>query len=286
MIWPPEGAEPADVADLYQAMAAGRYEHGPAFRGLRAAWRRGADVFAEVALPDPAAAAGFGLHPALFDAALHAAGLAGIVSPPGAILLPFAWTGLALHAAGAQALRVRLRRDGGGLSLAAADATGAPVVSVASLAFRPVTPGQLEEARAGRADDLFTVEWTPVPVPAASGPAPEVIRAGAAAAGSGRGRGWAGGEVARAEVSRVLGLVQEWLAGDGPAGERLAVVTRGAVSVARGRGCGGSGRGGGVGPGAVGAVGEPGPPGAGRPAARRRGRGRRGRATRGRAGFG
>ena len=34
----------------------------------------------------------------------------------------------------------------------------------------------------------------------------------------------------------MLGVVQEWLASDRPAGERLAVVTRGAASVAAGEG--------------------------------------------------
>ena len=65
------------LAGLYAGLAARGYGYGPAFRGLRAAWRRGEEVFAEVALPEEAAAdAGpFGLHPALLDAALHAVGL-------------------------------------------------------------------------------------------------------------------------------------------------------------------------------------------------------------------
>ena len=74
-----QGAVPVDIGGLYEALAAGGYGYGPAFRGLRAAWRRGEDVFAEVALPEDAAAeaGSFGVHPALLDAALHAAGLAG-----------------------------------------------------------------------------------------------------------------------------------------------------------------------------------------------------------------
>ncbi len=39
--------------------------------------------------------------------------------------MPFAWTGVSLHSAGASTLRVRLRpTEDGGLSLAAADAAG------------------------------------------------------------------------------------------------------------------------------------------------------------------
>src|SRR5581483_9084803 len=101
------------------------YEYGPAFKALRAAWRRGDDVFAEVALPpETAGAESFGIHPALLDAAWHAAGLAGPAGEgiagegtagdggPGAgpdqVRLPFAWTGVSVHTAGARALRVRL----------------------------------------------------------------------------------------------------------------------------------------------------------------------------------
>ena len=155
-----------------RGLAAGGYGYGPAFRGLRAAWRRGQDIFAEVALPDDAAAdaGSFGVHPALLDAALHAAGLAGAAAGSGEVWLPFAWTGVSLHAAGASALRVRLRQAAdGGLSVAAADGAGVPVVSVASLVVRPVAAGQLAAAGGGLADALFAVEWVPVPVPAVGG---------------------------------------------------------------------------------------------------------------------
>ena len=59
---------------FYERLAAAGLGYGPAFQGLRAVWRRGEEVFAEVALPEGAAAVeGLGLHPALLDAALHAA---------------------------------------------------------------------------------------------------------------------------------------------------------------------------------------------------------------------
>ena len=76
-VWPPLGAVPVAVDGLYEGLAADGYGYGQAFRGLRAAWRRGGDVFAEVALPqETAAEAGsFGVHPALLDAALHASAL-------------------------------------------------------------------------------------------------------------------------------------------------------------------------------------------------------------------
>ncbi|MEK8169515.1 polyketide synthase dehydratase domain-containing protein [Streptomyces sp. M19] len=54
-----------DVSGVYDGLAAQGYGYGPAFQGLRAAWRHGTDVYAEVALPEDAAAdaAAFGLHP-------------------------------------------------------------------------------------------------------------------------------------------------------------------------------------------------------------------------------
>ncbi|MBW5487048.1 acyltransferase domain-containing protein, partial [Streptomyces bambusae] len=49
-VWPPAGAEPVDVADFYGRAAAAGYAYGPAFQGLKAAWRAGGEGYAEVAL--------------------------------------------------------------------------------------------------------------------------------------------------------------------------------------------------------------------------------------------
>ena len=51
-VWPPVGATAVDVTDAYQQLAERGYEYGPAFQGLQAMWRRGNEVFAEVAVPD------------------------------------------------------------------------------------------------------------------------------------------------------------------------------------------------------------------------------------------
>ncbi|HEV3290965.1 MAG TPA: polyketide synthase dehydratase domain-containing protein, partial [Streptosporangiaceae bacterium] len=174
-VWPPQGAVPVDTGGLYEGLAADGYGYGPAFRGVRAAWRRGEEIFADVALPAEVAvdAGAFGLHPALLDAALHVlgwAGAAGDAGRPGSpadgtVRLPFAWAGISLHTSGASALRVRLRQDpGGALSLTATDHTGAPVISVDSLELRDVAAAELS-ARGGPQAALFGVEWVPVPVP-------------------------------------------------------------------------------------------------------------------------
>ncbi|MCZ0976102.1 polyketide synthase dehydratase domain-containing protein, partial [Streptomyces albulus] len=93
---PPPGRPPAPNPStspaLYARLADLGFAYGPAFQGLRAAWRRGTEVYAEVALPDDAGTdpTDFGLHPALLDAAQHAAAYVdlGALSRGG---LPFAW---------------------------------------------------------------------------------------------------------------------------------------------------------------------------------------------------
>ncbi|MFE7898212.1 beta-ketoacyl synthase N-terminal-like domain-containing protein [Streptomyces sp. NPDC057424] len=72
--WPPPGARSVDVDGFHRRAQEHGVEYGPAFRGLRSVWRRGDEVFAEVALPEPIRheAGRYGLHPALLDAALQA----------------------------------------------------------------------------------------------------------------------------------------------------------------------------------------------------------------------
>ena len=173
--WPPAGAEPVDVADVYDRYAAWGFDYGPAFRGLAAAWRRGEEVFAEVR-PGPDAevdVAGFGLHPALLDAALHALGL---LRPPGTQgdgavrRLPFSWHGVRLHASGATALRVRLAPAGDdAVSLLVTDTDGRPVAAVESLVTRVAPAG-------GRhADPLYRLTWVPAPETDPSVPRPVAL---------------------------------------------------------------------------------------------------------------
>jgi candicidin polyketide synthase FscB len=168
-IWPPQGAVPVDVEGFYAGAAAGGYDFGPAFHGLRSAWRRGGDVFAEVALPaDIADDAGkFGLHPALLDAAQQAGVLVAGGGEAGETWLSFGWNGVSLYATGARTLRVRLRQDAdGGYSMAAVDPTGAPVISVDALLMRQASAQQMAAVRDGLQDALFGVDWVPVQVAA------------------------------------------------------------------------------------------------------------------------
>ncbi|MFD8693196.1 polyketide synthase dehydratase domain-containing protein, partial [Streptomyces sp. NPDC059651] len=168
--WPPRGAEPVDVAGFYDVMAGRGYGYGPAFQGLRAVWRRGDEVFAEVALPEDIVGASgeFGLHPALLDAGLQS-GLTSLFASAEGNRMPFSWRGMTLHAVGATSLRVRMAPaadDPATVTMDMADASGAPVASVEALATREVSEEQLAAAvvAAGGSsggDSLFRVEWVP-----------------------------------------------------------------------------------------------------------------------------
>ena len=69
----PGRAAPLDVTGFYAAAAAAGYAFGPSFQGLRAAWRDGEDLLADVVLPDAVGgASGAGLHPALLNEACTA----------------------------------------------------------------------------------------------------------------------------------------------------------------------------------------------------------------------
>ncbi|MGH3242211.1 MAG: polyketide synthase dehydratase domain-containing protein, partial [Spirillospora sp.] len=93
--WPPAGAVPVDTTDFYARLAERGFGYGPAFRGLRAAWSRGEEIFAEITLDGGlgGAASSYLLHPALFDGALHTTLLP---SKDGADAprLPFVWRGV------------------------------------------------------------------------------------------------------------------------------------------------------------------------------------------------
>ncbi|RZD57464.1 short-chain dehydrogenase, partial [Streptomyces albidoflavus] len=235
--WPPPGADPVPVEHAYEEFRHRGYGYGPVFQGLRAAWRRDDAMFAEVALPEDAAgeAGRFGLHPAVLDAAMHA----GILNEEeGQAVVPFAWNDVTLHAVGAAAVRVRVSRvDAHTVSLTLADSTGAPVLTVGSLASRPVSAEQLGSASAG-AGALYGIEWTPVTVDTSTAPAhvswAEALEADTTAPGAVvlEVREPAGPDVpaaVRAVLDQVLPAIQQWLHDERFTSSRLVVVTRGAA---------------------------------------------------------
>ncbi|HET7589195.1 MAG TPA: polyketide synthase dehydratase domain-containing protein, partial [Solirubrobacterales bacterium] len=169
--WPPPGAEQLEVPSFYERAAELGIDYGPAFQGLKAAWRRGEELFAEVELdPETAAEAGsFAVHPALLDAAVQT-GLAG-GGEGEELRIPFSWEAVRLDRGGAAALRVRLSGGGEQPAMVLATATGEPVVSIGTLAARPVDPAALRSAAGGAAASLYRVDWQELDLP--EGPEPE-----------------------------------------------------------------------------------------------------------------
>lgn len=238
--WPPADAVPQPIADAYAALHDLGYDYGPAFRGLRAAWQLDDDILAEVALPDEHHddAAGFGLHPALLDAALHPL-LPRVTDAESwqEIRLPFTWAGAALHRVGARALRVRISPiDADTVRLAVTDHSGASVVTVDSLTLRPVAKATL--AAATRHGSLFTVAWPAVNAPDApawsrtdltdhdpcSATVADLV---VATLPTGPDQTPA---AARTATARTLEMIRKWLADERFTRSRLALVTTRAVA--------------------------------------------------------
>jgi len=250
--WPPADAVAIVLDDPYQRLADRGYQYGPAFQGLRAAWRRGDELFAEVELDERqrTEAGRYGIHPALLDAALHP-----LVLDLEQLALPFSWKSVVLHAAGASALRVHLCRTGAdSVTLNVADSAGSPVVTVESLITRPVDPARLGGGGAGRS--LYQVDWTVVPAASTSAsPSPDAdLRSWADSAalqaeldGGAELPPWvvlteiAGSadastdtdtpQAVRLAANRALEAVQFWLRDARTVGSTLVIATRGAVAV-------------------------------------------------------
>ncbi|AXI80292.1 SDR family NAD(P)-dependent oxidoreductase [Peterkaempfera bronchialis] len=192
--WPPAGAVEVASDGHYQRFADGGFHYGPAFQGLGTVWRRGDEVFAEVALPEQCHpdATRFALHPALLDAAVQAL-LVDLPTGPeaaegtgtGEAMLPFAWNGLTLHAEGATALRVRLAPADRPrtFSVLVTDTAGQPVATADALSLRAVTADQLhrdpaDPQRTGQHTPqaaLLVADWRAA-VPASQPPRPETVR--------------------------------------------------------------------------------------------------------------
>ncbi|MEU7282894.1 type I polyketide synthase [Streptomyces sp. NPDC045431] len=259
--WPPPGAAPVPIDRFYEDLAARGLEYGPEFRSVRALWRRGQELFAEVALGDerPSGWESYGVHPALLDAALHP-----LPYDAGHGLVPYVWSGARFHGGAEARLRVRLAPAGTrAVAVDVSDGEGRPVVSVVSLALRPLPGSRAEEVR----DGLFVPSWTPLPaLPeapavgeetwallgdgpegsgteefgtealyvqpdwdsltgalASGGPVPDVILLPCAGTAPGAGS-------VRELLHRVLGVTQRFVGDERLAGARLVVLTRGAFA--------------------------------------------------------
>ncbi|MFT2014488.1 SDR family NAD(P)-dependent oxidoreductase [Streptomyces sp. 796.1] len=167
--WPPAGATAVPLDGAYEDLAARGHQYGPAFQNLHALWRTDDALYADVRLAPTTVTSGFGLHPALLDAALHPLLIATGFGPGGTEgqALPFVWSGVTLHATDATALRVRITTsaatDAGAdaVHVSATDPAGGPVLTVDALTLRPLAPmGLTPTPDTGRS--LLHLDWHPV----------------------------------------------------------------------------------------------------------------------------
>ncbi|MEU4658511.1 SDR family NAD(P)-dependent oxidoreductase, partial [Streptomyces sp. NPDC023723] len=217
-VWPPTGAVPVEV--------------DAAVPGLRAAWRRGEEVFAEAEVDEEQrdAAERFALHPALLEAVGRAGGGTSALSV-------VAYRAVSLTAAGATSLRARIAPDGsGGTALELADAAGRAVGSLGSVVSREVDADELVSAAAQGGvdplDALFRVDWVPLAVEAVADPTRQLVAvadpgelSASAARSDVRVDLTDTAQGLRALTSRALAWVQAWLALP-VTDARLVVVTR------------------------------------------------------------
>ncbi|MFK4099095.1 SDR family NAD(P)-dependent oxidoreductase [Streptomyces sp. NPDC019531] len=151
--------------DMYERLRAMGYGYGEAFQGVREAEHRGEWVRSRIALP-PAALVnhrGFAVHPALTDAALHAAVACGILGDTGAgqVAVPFVFNGVRTnaHTAVDEVYALARRVDPATISLVLTDGAGAPLLSVERMVVRGLQhlPGADLDSAA-----LYETRWEPV----------------------------------------------------------------------------------------------------------------------------
>ncbi|MFD7921938.1 type I polyketide synthase, partial [Streptomyces sp. NPDC059740] len=235
--WPPAEAEAVDLSDAYDLLGDVGLEYGPAFRRLRGAWRRGEELLAECAPAPESDPAGFGVHPALLDSALHLSALSALTAGERTVRLPFAWSGVTLHAPGAEATRARLTPAGpDAVAVELLDAQGAPVLSVAALRTRELPDAALPDV----SRSLLRTDWVPAAEPGTE-PAPwtlaegyqelraltepaavVVVRVPALPAAA-----EPDGAAVRSLLTETVEVLQWWLGREDLNGSRLTLLTRG-----------------------------------------------------------
>uniref|UniRef100_UPI003EB7042A thioester reductase domain-containing protein n=1 Tax=Streptomyces sp. bgisy034 TaxID=3413774 RepID=UPI003EB7042A len=225
-----------------------------AARGITGVWRLGDEVFADVVLDEAlhGEAADFGLHPALLNSALRAAGT-GADAAQDEGTLAVEWSGFQLFATGATAVRAHVVRAGEDtVAVRLADRAGQAVAVARGVTSRPLDAGLVRDALVRDADNLFVVDWRTAALPA---PDESPAFAFLGANGSGTTLDEAAALAERGEIDAVvfrepgpdgpvgevvpalhartralLDLVRRWMAEDGAGTVPLVVVSRNAVA--------------------------------------------------------
>ncbi|MFF7638566.1 type I polyketide synthase [Kitasatospora sp. NPDC008050] len=181
--WPPAGAEPVDPEELHEAWARAALAEDAVSDVVQAVWRHGEEFFADLVLAEQEASEAdrHSLHPALLAGVGELAVLADVRLGRGG-RRPSAWSGVSLHAAGATALRVRLRAHGpDAFSAELADPQDGPVAVVETLSLTEAPArGTDGVVRSGSfTDSLYRLAWSAAPAVDPAVPAGDWVVLGA-----------------------------------------------------------------------------------------------------------
>jgi pimaricinolide synthase PimS1 len=160
--WPVPGTLSLDRDEFYSRARSEGLAYGPAFQCLRELARRDEVFYGRVCLPESLDPTGYGLHPALLDAALQVV-VAGLMesSTDSRPLVPFIWSDVELYSDGHRELRVRVdlhrgAEDPAPATVTLADQRGRRVARIGSLKFR-------RAGRATRVEHLYRVGFETAP---------------------------------------------------------------------------------------------------------------------------
>jgi acyl transferase domain-containing protein len=135
--------ETVNVAALYENLGSTGLRYGPLFRGLRTLACCAGEALGDIRLPDDAEVQGYGMHPALLDAALHVA--AGVAPVGSEAWIPFEVGQLVVYETERREALVHARLVSGRtantrvINIIVMDADGMPIVVMSTLVLRCVS---------------------------------------------------------------------------------------------------------------------------------------------------
>ncbi|MFC8080941.1 SDR family NAD(P)-dependent oxidoreductase, partial [Streptomyces sp. NPDC057307] len=211
--WPPAGAEPVDITNLYEDLHTRGYHYGPTFQGLTTAWKHGTDLYADITLPENTDTTGHTIHPALLDAALHTA-LLTTNTDNTELHLPFTFTHTHPHATHATHARAHLTTHNNTHTIHLTTPTNQPLLTT-TLTTRPTTPHHLTTPL-----PLYDLQWSPLAFdPAGDAPAHTVYDV--------TGDVTADGHLTalRTTLNTTLTYIQNWLTNPDHTNNHLVILT-------------------------------------------------------------